>query len=127
MSEAEFNEIFSKRLKYFLNKYDITQAELARRLGVSTQSVTNWCRGVKSPRMDKVDAMCEVFHCLRKDLMQEPDETDIYYSNEETRAIAQEIFENPELRSLFDVAKDIPADRLKAHIEFMKNLKDSEK
>ncbi|MDD6340677.1 MAG: helix-turn-helix domain-containing protein [Butyrivibrio sp.] len=127
MSEAEFNEIFSKRLKYFLNKYDITQAELARRLGVSTQSVTNWCRGVKSPRMDKVDAMCEVFHCLRKDLMQEPDETDIYYSNEETRAIAQEIYENPNLRSLFDVAKDIPADRLKAHIEFMKNLKDSEK
>ena len=32
MSELEFNAIFSKRLKYYLNKYDMTQSELAKRL-----------------------------------------------------------------------------------------------
>ena len=62
MSELEFNAIFSKRLKYYLNKYDMTQSELAKRLGVSTQSVTNWCKGDKSPRMDKVDSMCSIFN-----------------------------------------------------------------
>lgn len=71
MSEQEFNAVFSKRLKYYINKYDMTQSELAKRLGVSTQSVTNWCKGAKSPRMDKVDAMCEIFHCKRTDLMED--------------------------------------------------------
>ncbi len=71
MPEQEFNAVFSKRLKHYINKYDMTQSELAKRLGVSTQSVTNWCKGAKSPRMDKVDAMCEIFHCKRSDLMED--------------------------------------------------------
>ena len=69
MSEREFNEIFSERLRYYLNKYEITQLELSKRLGVGTTSVYNWCNGIKTPRMDKVDAMCEIFHCRRSDLM----------------------------------------------------------
>lgn len=76
MSELEFNEIFSKRLKYYLNKYDMTQSELAKRLNVSTQSVTNWCKGDKSPRMDKVDAMCKIFNCRRTDLMEDKTDAD---------------------------------------------------
>lgn len=69
MSEREFNDIFSERLRFYLNKYEITQLELSKRLGVGTTSVYNWCNGIKTPRMDKVDAMCEIFHCKRSDLM----------------------------------------------------------
>lgn len=71
MSEKEFNEIFSKRLRFYLNKNEITQVELAKRLGVGPTSVYNWCNGIKTPRMDKIDAMCEIFSCKRSDLMQE--------------------------------------------------------
>lgn len=71
MPEQDFNAVFSKRLRYYLNKYEITQVELAKRLGVGTTSVYNWCNGIKSPRMDKVDAMCDLFHCNRSDLMEE--------------------------------------------------------
>lgn len=71
MSEKEFNVVFSKRLRYYLNKYDMTQLELAKRLGVGATSVYNWCNGIKSPRMDKVDTMCDIFHCRRSDLMEE--------------------------------------------------------
>lgn len=71
MPEKEFNEIFSKRLRYFLNKYEMTQLQLAKELGVGTTSVYNWCNAIKTPRMDKVDAMCNLFHCKRSDLMEE--------------------------------------------------------
>lgn len=74
MSEREFNAIFSERLRYYLNKYEITQLELSKRLGVGTTSVYNWCNGIKTPRMDKVDAMCEIFHCKRSDLMNDNDQ-----------------------------------------------------
>lgn len=71
MSEIDFNTIFSKRLNYYLAKYEMTQLELSKRLKVGTTSVSNWCRGLKTPRMDKVDAMCKIFNCKRSDLMED--------------------------------------------------------
>ena len=50
-----------------------------------------------------------------------------YYLNDETREIAQEIFENPDLRSLFDMSRKMPPERLKAHIEFIEKLYKQEK
>ncbi len=69
--KQEFNAVFSKRLRYYLDKYQMTQVELAKRLGVGTTSVYNWCNGIKTPRMDKVDIMCDLFHCNRSDLVEE--------------------------------------------------------
>lgn len=71
MSEREFNQIFSERLRYYLDEYNMTQLELSKRLGVGTTSVYNWCNGIKTPRMDKVDAMCRIFNCKRSDLMED--------------------------------------------------------
>ena len=71
MLEKQFNEIFSKNLVHFLKINQMTQAELAERLGVSTATTSNWCKGLKSPRMDKVDKMCNIFGCLRSDLMED--------------------------------------------------------
>lgn len=71
MQEKDFNEVFSKRLRYFLYRYDMTQIELANRLNVSATSVYNWYNGIKVPRMSKIDAMCEIFNCKRSDLIEE--------------------------------------------------------
>lgn len=73
MPEQKFNEVFSKRLRYYLTKFNMTQVELAKKLGVGTTSVYNWCNGIKTPRMNKVDAMCDLFHCRRSDLIEEKD------------------------------------------------------
>lgn len=72
MKESEFNKVFSRRLKYYLTQNNMSQLDLSKRLGVGTTSVSNWCMGTKSPRMDKVDAMCEIFGCRRSDLMEDP-------------------------------------------------------
>ncbi len=71
MPEREFNEIFSYRLKQFLASYNMTQADLAKRLGVGTTTVSDWVNGRKSPRMSKVDAMCEIFNCKRSDFIED--------------------------------------------------------
>ncbi len=121
MSEREFNQIFSERLRYYLNKYDITQLELSKRLGVGTTSVYNWCNGIKTPRMDKVDAMCKIFHCKRSDLMEEPtDETSNYYLDDDAAAAAQFLYENPDYKVLFDATRKVkPED-----IQLVKELLD---
>lgn len=128
MSEKDFNILFGNNLKYQLSINNISQVELANKLNVSATSVSNWCKGTKTPRMDKVDAICELLGIRRSDLMSDKTEqsSDNYYINPETREIAQEIYENPNMRTLFDVARDIEPERLKAHIEFMKSMKKAE-
>ena len=129
MSYEEFNKIFSKNLRYYLEKYDMTQLELSKRLGVGTTSVYNWCNGLKSPRMDKVDAMCKIFNCKRSDLMEDKtisDDNSEYYINPETKKVAQEIFENKELRLLFDAAKDASPEDLQTVHTMLLALKKKE-
>lgn len=124
MSEEEFNVVFSKRLRYYLNKYDMTQNELAKQLGVGTTSVYNWCNGIKSPRMDKVDKMCVIFNCKRSDLMEErtenSDVNEYYYLDEEAREMAQFMHENPEYKVLFDASRKVK----KEDIGFVKQMID---
>lgn len=64
-----FNAIFAKNIRHYLDLFRMTQAELAARLNVGTTSVYNWCNGIKIPRMDKIDKMCEIFGCNRSDLI----------------------------------------------------------
>lgn len=64
---------FPSRLydRIILKKHNMTQAELAERMDVSTATASNWCKGIKLPRMDKVDRMCAIFDCPRSDLMED--------------------------------------------------------
>lgn len=121
MSEQEFNAIFSKRLRYYLNQFNMTQLELSKRLGVGTTSVYNWCNGIKTPRMDKVDAMCSIFGCKRSDLISEKDENEeSYYFNEDARELAEFMFKNPEYKVLFDASRKVK----KEDIAFVKQMID---
>lgn len=69
--ELKYNMIFAKNLNNYLAAYEMSQAQLAKRLNISTASISYWCKGQKSPRMDKVDMMCKIFNCTRSDLMDE--------------------------------------------------------
>lgn len=71
MSEQEFNKIFSKNLIFYLDIHHKTQAELAKFVGVSTAAVNQWCKGIKTPRMDKVDKICKFLLIKRSDLIEE--------------------------------------------------------
>jgi len=71
MTEKEFNKIFSENLTYYMTKTGTSRGDLAKLLNVSVTSVANWCRGQKTPRMDKVDHMCKHFGIKRSDLMSE--------------------------------------------------------
>ncbi len=58
---------------------------------------------------------------------EEKEDSPVYYTNEETAKLAQEMFEDSDMRSLFDMKRNMPPERFKAHMEFMKNLYNQEK
>ena len=131
MSNLGNKEIMAKNIRYYMDKYDKTRQEMCDALGVKYTTFTDWVKGNSSARIDIKEMKANFYGITKEDLVEDHNDMQQsempYYLNDETRQIAQEAFENPELRTLFHVARDIPPERLKAHIEFMKSLKAQEK
>jgi len=119
---------FKDMLKYLRNRDHLSQSELADKLGVAKSTISMYEVGKREPDFETLEAIADLFNVDMNFLLGKDgsENDDHYYLNDETRQIAQEAFENPELRTLFKVARDIPPERLKAHIEFMKSLKEQE-
>ena len=122
---GNFQNIF-KRLR---TSSRLTQAEMAEKLGISRSTIGMYETGAREPDFETLEKIADFFNVDTDYLLGRTEKTSIlpetighYYLNDETREIAQEVFENPELRSLFHVARDIPPERLKAHIEFISIL-----
>ena len=67
----EYKEIFARRLSYYLDLKGISQVQLAEKLGVTEAAVSFWCKGTKTPRMDKIQAIAELFGVSITDLVTE--------------------------------------------------------
>lgn len=129
MSEEDYRKIFSKNLNYFMNLNEKTQIDLINDLGFNKSSVSTWCNGTRLPRMDKVDTLAKYFGINRSDLIEDKTllQDDGYYFNKETAKVAQEIFENKELRVLFDAARDASPNDLRTTYDMLMALKRKER
>ncbi len=120
---------FKDMLKYLRNRDHLSQSELADKLGVAKSTISMYEVGKREPDFETLEAIADLFNVDMNFLLGKSgsENDNYYYLNEETRQIAQDAFENPELRSLFHVARDIDPEELRAHIEFMKKLKARER
>ena len=122
---------FQNVLKSLRKAQGLTQDELAKILKISRSTIGMYENGSREPDYETLENIADYFNVDIDYLLGRTNKTTIlpnhYYLNDETRQIAQEAFENPELRILFRVARDIPPERLRAHIDFMKTLKEQER
>lgn len=114
MSEKELNNIICKKINYYMDINDTTQMELANYMGVSQATISNWQKGTKTPRMSKIDKICEFFHIQRSDLMEDKDvSTEDKYSIPKVNTLAAH-FEGEEFT-------EEEMDEIKNFVEFVKN------
>lgn len=69
MSSSDINIRIAENLNRYMAKNNVTQLELAEYMNVSQATISNWCKGIKMPRMDKIDRICKYFNINRSDLM----------------------------------------------------------
>lgn len=72
---------FCENLQKLRKERGISQEQLAEQLGVTRQSVSKWESGASYPEMDKIVAICNIFHCdmdvlINKDITEERDKKD---------------------------------------------------
>ena len=63
--------IFSTNLKRKMEEEGKTRIDISNDLGFSYYTVTDWVKGKKMPRMDKVEMLAKYFGCLISDLIEE--------------------------------------------------------
>lgn len=98
-----------------LQKYGVSTYRVSKETGIAQSVFSSWKNGISTPKQDKLKKIADYFTVSVEYLMTgEEKEADRYYINDETAQVAQEIFENKELRALFDVQRDMEADDLRA-------------
>lgn len=65
----KINENIAKNIKNYMEVLNMEASDLAERIGCAQSTVYMWMQGNATPRMEKIDRMCEVFGCERKDLI----------------------------------------------------------
>lgn len=124
MADEELRELFARKLNHYLEMNGYTQADMARKMGVSTATTAKWCTGQTMPRVDKIQTICSWLGVAKSDLLEESNEEQeerpAYYFDPEVREMAQFLFENPEYRILFDASRKVK----KEDIEFVKKMVD---
>lgn len=105
-------EIFAKLLK----EKGLKAADVTRATGIKSPVFSEWKKGKSKPNTEKMIKIANFLGVSVEYLTtgKEPEINDEYYLNKETAQVAQEIFENKELRALFDVQRDMDPEDLKA-------------
>lgn len=121
-----------------------TQLELANELGVSKSTVAMWETDKRLPSKELYEQIADLFNVdidylygrtdirktrhfdiygneyVSKDHLKEDRE---YYFDDETKQIAQEIFDNKDLKILFDASRKATPEDLKFIVEMAKRFK----
>ncbi len=117
-------EIFSQ----LLQKFGVTAYKVSKATGISQSSLSDWKLGKVTPKTDNMKKIADYFGVSLEYLMtgEEKEGGETYYLNEDTTKIAQDIFENKELRLLFDTARNAEPEDLKAVHNMLLALKRKE-
>lgn len=111
-------------IKKLCKNKGVTVTGAEKELGFARGSL---CKiGTNKPSADKVQKIADYFG-ITTDYVITGEEPSGYYLNEETAKLAQEMLEDEDMRSLFDMKRNMPPERFKAHMEFMRNLYKQEK
>lgn len=118
-------EIFEKLMK----SHNLTAYQISKETGVAQSTLSDWKKGKSKPKTDKLQKIADYFGVSVDYLMtgSAPEPKQGYYLNDETAAIAQEIFENKELRMLFDASRNATPEDLIAVRDVMLALKRKER
>lgn len=143
MNDDEQRRVFGMNLSYYIARSGKQQKEIAKDLGFPVTTFNTWCRGKIMPKMGKVQAIADYFGIEKTDLVDKHDFDECknsdtsegpvqtfahpksYYENDDTRKITQKVFDDPNLRVLFDAASDATPEDVLTAAELLRKFKDA--
>lgn len=127
----------AQKIKFYREKRGMTLEELGNKVGVGKSTVRKWETGmIANMKRDKIAKIADALNISPGYLMGWSDDPNYseeaeaklaadkkYYVNDETAQAAQAIFEDEDMRLLFDAAKGSKSEDIKRAADFLKMLK----
>lgn len=112
---------FKERLKELRKSRGISQAVLADRLGMSKSTIGMYETGAITPSIEALNAIADHFNVSISYLMGEED-ISMYYLDPETAQMAQELFDRPEMKVLFDASRNASKEDIEAVAKILERM-----
>lgn len=118
-----------EKFKKLLELHNVTPYRVHKETGISTATLSDWKNGKSQPKPDKIALIAKYFDVPTSYFYGEEEDShsEKYYLNDETAAMAQKLFENKDLRVLFDAAQDASPEDLKTTYDMLMALKKKER
>lgn len=68
--EIDFQNTIAINIKRLMFERDLSQKELADKLGITQAAVSSWCNGIRMPKAEMIDKLCEVLQTDRAGLVE---------------------------------------------------------
>lgn len=103
--------------------------DVQRGTGIPYSTFTDWKAGRYTPKADKMNKIAAFFGVsveylvTGKDIEKESTEGNKYYFSDSTAQVAQVLYENKDMRILFDAARDSKPEDLQMAADLLRRLK----
>lgn len=120
MTDHEQREIISKNLKKLIERSGKEQKQIAFDLRVNPPTFNQWVTGKSIPAVTVLQTLAEYFGVRLEAIVNDDSE---YYFDKQTAEVAQELFDDKNLRLLFSAARDSRPEDLKMAADLLLRLK----
>ncbi len=98
--------------------------QVVRATGVPASTMSDWKNGRSVPKVEKLKLIADYFGVTLDYLVTGKEtEHEPYYKDEESRELADFLFQNPQYKTLFSAVRDIPPEDLKMVQDLLERLK----
>ena len=108
--------IFAENLNYYMREYEKSRRDVCEALGVSYYTFTDWVKGKKYPRMDKVEMLAKYFGILKSDLIEKRTEEhrEMQKKNDILSDITLKMMEDAELLEMVEALSNLDFEKRQA-------------
>lgn len=119
MSSLGNKAIFSKNLKYYIERSGKDRKELSRIWGFPYSTVSEWVNAKKYPRIDRIEIMADYFGIQKSDLIEEKMTPEKEKDNEVLAKIIVRMRTDKEFYSIVNSLYDLDSAKIKGVSEML--------
>lgn len=118
----------NKRVFELMRERNLRKVDIAECLGISKSAVTQWEKKGTDPTYEQCVKLSKLFnvnvdYIFSGSIIPFNNNDDLgYFLDSETLTYAEELRNNPELKAVFDVARDMPKEKLEAIYNVLKQM-----
>ena len=111
MSNIGNKETMAKNLTKYVERSGKSQKVIAEVIGVAPSTFSEWVKGNKYPRIDKIEKMANYFGILKSDLIE--DKTEMQKKNDTLTDIVIRMRTDSEFLSLVETLNNLDEDKIR--------------